>query len=104
MLVMVLSLVGCASAPAPKAATPERRSISAVTQDLHTRLAKDARLQGSTIDFDYDGNTVILHGQVKDKDQFGWAATIAAGTPGVKSVINRLQIATQAPAIPAPQS
>jgi osmotically-inducible protein OsmY len=75
-----------------------------VSEDLHKRLAKDDRLHGAKIDFDYDGATVVLSGTVKDKEQYGWASTVAAGTPGVKGVINRLQVETpptpSAPAAP----
>lgn len=108
-LLFVLSLAGCASAPMPNvAATSDKPSIYKVTEDLKARLAKDDRLQGSKIDFDYDGATVILNGMVKNTEQFGWAATVAAGTPGVTSVINRLKVEpaaaeTQAPKAPAPR-
>lgn len=92
-LLLVFLLAGCASSPMPNVATgSDKPSIYKVNQDLKARLAKDDRLQGSKIDFDYDGVTVILNGTVKDTEQFGWAATVAAGTPGVTSVINRLQI------------
>lgn len=106
-LLLVFSLVGCASSSLPKVAPgSDKPSIYQVTQNLKTRLAKDDRLQGSKIDFDYDGVTVILNGTVKDTEQFGWAATVAAGTPGVASVINRLQVKppiveTQVPKTPA---
>ncbi len=73
----------------------DRPSIYKVNEDLKARLAKDNRLQGSKINFDFDGVTVILNGKVKDQEQYGWAATVAAGTPGVNSVINRLQIEPQ---------
>jgi len=108
-LSFVLSLVGCASSPLPKpASTSNKPSIFKVEEDLKTRLGKDERLQGSNIGFDYDGATVILNGTVKDREQFGWAATIAAGTPGVVSVINRLQVEpaateTEVPQGPAPK-
>ncbi len=106
-LLLALSLLGCGSAPLPNPAAPSRPSYAKVTEDLKSRLAKDDRLQGSKIDFDYDGATVILNGTVKDKEQFGWATTVAAGTPGVTSVINRLQVEakpeTQAPEAQTPK-
>lgn len=108
-LSFVLSLVGCASSPLPKAVgSSDKPSIFKVKEDLKTRLGKDERLQGSNIAFDYDGAMVILNGTVKDREQFGWAATIAAGTPGVTSVINRLQVEppateTEVPKSPAPK-
>lgn len=94
IITMALCLLGCGSSPKPRPAPTavEARPISAVKDDLQKRLTTDNRLHGSKIDFDYDGVTVILNGTVKDKDQFGWAATVAAGTPGVKGVINRLQV------------
>ncbi len=107
-LLFALSLVGCASAPLPTTTSSSAKpSIFKVKEDLKARLAKDERLQGSNIAFDYDGTTVILKGTVKDREQFGWASTIAAGTAGVTSVINRLQIEpaateTELPKTPAP--
>lgn len=105
IITMALSLLGCGSSPKPKRATAtvEPRPISVVKNDLQKRLTADDRLQGSKIGFDYDGMTVILHGTVKDKDQFGWAATVAAGTPGVKGVINRLQVEVSAPEAETPK-
>lgn len=109
-LLFALSLVGCASSPQPGTATSSAKpSIFKVKEDLKTRLAKDERLHGSNIGFEYDGATVILNGTVKDREQFGWAATIAAGTNGVTSVINRLQIEppateSEVPKTPAPKN
>lgn len=109
LLLLVLSLAGCASAPLPTVSSgSDKPSIYKVQEDLKTRMTKDERLQGSKIDFEYDGATVILNGTVKDREQFGWAATIAAGTPGVTSVINRLQVVppateTEVPKTPVPK-
>lgn len=92
-VLLAFSLVGCGGgSPLPATTVTEKPSIYKVSEDLKARLAKDDRLQGSKIDFDFDGATVILNGKVKNQEQFGWAATVAAGTPGVTSVINRLQI------------
>jgi hyperosmotically inducible periplasmic protein len=94
---LAFSLVGCSGGSSLPAAAvvSDKPSIYKVNQDLKARLAKDDRLQGSNITFDFDGSTVILNGKVKDQEQFGWAATVAAGTAGVNSVINRLQIEAQ---------
>lgn len=93
ILLLLLLLTGCSSSPAPAAGpVVEKPNIYKVEQRLKTRLAEDQRLRGSSITFDFDGVAVILNGTVKDSTQFGWAATVAGGTPGVKSVINRLQI------------
>jgi hypothetical protein len=103
-LVLGLSLLGCDSSPLPATASKQDKpSIFKVTEDLHTRLEKDSRLQGSKITFDYDGASVILNGVVKDREQFGWASIIAAGTPGVSSVINRLQVEQTAPEAETPK-
>jgi hypothetical protein len=92
-VLLTFSLVACnGGSTVPATTVTEKPSIYKVSEDLKARLAKDDRLQGSSIDFDFDGMTVILNGKVKNQEQFGWAATVAAGTPGVKSVINRLQI------------
>jgi hypothetical protein len=105
ILLLVSLLVGCASAPLPTPTTSsDKPSIYKVKEDLKARLAKDDRLQGSKIDFYYDGATVILNGTVKDREQFGWAATIAAGTPGVTSVINRLQVEPPAAETAVPEA
>lgn len=93
ILLLLLLTAGCSSSPAPAPATAaEQPNIYRVEQNLKTRIAQDQRLRGSNITFDFDGIAVILNGTVKDSTQFGWAATVAGGTPGVKSVINRLQI------------
>ena len=89
----LLLLMGCSSSPAPAPEPVAKQpNIYRVEQSLKTRLDRDQRLRGSNITFDFDGVAVILNGTVKDSTQFGWAATVASGTPGVKSVINRLQI------------
>lgn len=93
ILLLLLLMAGCSSSPSPAPATAaEQPNIYRVEQNLKTRIAQDQRLRGSNITFDFDGIAVILNGTVKDSTQFGWAATVAGGTPGVKSVINRLQI------------
>ncbi len=93
ILLLLLLLTGCSSSPPPAPGPVAKQpNIYRVEQSLKTRLAADQRLRGSNITFDFDGVAVILNGTVKDSTQFGWAATVAGGTPGVKSVINRLQI------------
>jgi hypothetical protein len=92
-VLLLLLLMGCSSTPAPAPEPAAKQpNIYKVEQTLKNRLAGDQRLRGSNITFDFDGIAVILNGTVKDSTQFGWAATVAGGTPGVKSVINRLQI------------
>jgi hypothetical protein len=93
LVLLLLLLVGCGSTPSPAPEPVAKQpNIYQVEQNLKTRIAQDQRLRGSHITFDFDGVAVILNGTVKDSTQFGWASTVAGGTPGVKSVINRLQI------------
>ncbi|HEU5402563.1 MAG TPA: BON domain-containing protein [Terriglobales bacterium] len=92
-LLLGFSMLGCGSSvKTPQIGASDKPTIYKVQQDLKARFAKDDRLQGSNITFAFDGATVILSGTVKDTAQFGWAATVAGGTPGVQSVINRLQV------------
>jgi hypothetical protein len=104
VLSICFSLVGCWSSPGPAPVTAaEQRPISLVLRDVQTRIGKDTRLEGSKISINHDGGTVILTGTVKTKEQFGWASTVAAGTPGVKGVINRLQVEAEAQTEPGPR-
>ncbi len=104
-ILIALSTLACSSGDVPNPVAEKReRPISQVMDDVRTRLDKDTRLQGSKITTTYDGGTVILTGTVLDRSQLGWAATVAAGTPGVKGVINRLQVEAQPTPVEPPNS
>jgi hypothetical protein len=95
-LSLALILCGCSSAApsAPAPAAAEKRFDHEIVNDVRTKIEKDPRLQGTSINVMCDAGTVILSGTVNSREQFGAAQIIAAGTQGTKGVINRLQVAS----------
>ena len=92
-LPLALVLCGCSSEPAaPAPAAVEKRNDGQITEDVLSRLKKDSNLKDRPISVRADSVTVILTGTVASKEQFGAAQVIAAGTPGVKHIINRLTV------------
>ncbi len=84
MLLAILSVgVGCTKAP----------NDAELTSDIQTRLATDSGLQGKQLGVKAEGGTVTLSGTVDNDAQRDAAARYAAAQPGVKQVINNLQVA-----------
>ena len=88
--------VGCTKAP----------NDTQTTTDIQSRLAADSGLQNKQLTVQTDKGTVTLSGTVDNDAQREAAAKYAASEPGVKQVINNLQVAgtAMAPQNEAPQS
>lgn len=71
--------------------------------NIQAKLSSDSGLQGKQMTVQSDKGTVTLSGTVENDAQREAAAKYAASEPGVKTVINNLQVGTQqAAAEPAP--
>jgi hypothetical protein len=89
MLVAILTVgVGCTKAP----------NDAQLTSDIQTKLASDSGLQGKQLGVKAEGGTVTLTGTVDNDAQRDAAARYASSEPGVKQIINNLQVAPLPPA------
>ena len=89
LLVAVLALgVGCAKAP----------NDAQVTSEIQTKLGADSGLQNKQLTVQAANGTVTLSGTVDNDAEREAAAKYAASAPGVKQVINNLQVAPVAAA------
>ncbi len=89
MLVGILTVgVGCTKAP----------NDAQLTSDIQTKLAADSGLQGKQLGVKAEGGTVTLTGTVDNDAQRDAAARYASSEPGVKQIINNLQVAAPTPA------
>jgi hypothetical protein len=99
-LVAILALsIACNKAP----------NDAKVTSDIEARLSSDSGLQNKQLTVQASQGTVTLSGAVDNDAEREAAARYAASEPGVKQVINNLQVAPSvaneqppAPAAPAP--
>jgi BON domain-containing protein len=93
LLVAILALaIGCTKAP----------NDAQVTSDIQSKLSADSGLQNKQLTVQAANGTVTLSGTVDSDAQRDAAAKYAAAEPGVKQVINNLQVgSTQAAAEPA---
>ena len=98
MLLAILTVgVGCTKAP----------NDAQLSSDIQTRMATDSGLQGKQLGVKSEGGSVTLTGTVDNDAQREAAARYASAEPGVKQVINNLQVAAPPPvetaqAIPPP--
>jgi hypothetical protein len=69
-----------------------------VTSEIQTRLGSDSGLQNKQLTVQAANGTVTLSGSVDNDAQREAAAKYAASEPGVKTVINNLQVGTMAAA------
>ncbi len=94
LLAATLALaVGCAKAP----------NDAQVTSDIQTKLGADSGLQNKQLTVQAANGTVTISGTVDNDAQREAAAKYAASEPGVKQVINNLQVGTMAAeSAPAP--
>lgn len=89
VLLAILTVgVGCTKAP----------NDAELTSNIQTKLGSDSGLAGKQLGVKSEGGTVTLTGTVDNDVQREVAARYAAAEPGVKQVINNLQVAGPAPA------
>jgi hypothetical protein len=85
MLLAILTAgVGCTKAP----------NDAELTSNIETKLTTDSGLQGKQLGVKAEGGSVTLTGTVDNDAQREAAARYAAAEPGVKQVINNLQVAS----------
>ena len=98
LLSVLAASVGCAKTP----------TDTQIASDIQNKLNGDSGLQGKQLIVQADKGSVTLSGQVDTDAQRDAAARYASSEPGVKQVVNNLQVAppapieTQAPPPPAP--
>ncbi|MGA2002749.1 MAG: BON domain-containing protein [Terriglobales bacterium] len=97
LMSLLITGLGCAKAPTD----PQ------MTEQIHSKLNQDSGLQGKSIAVETSGGVATLSGTVDNDTQRAAAAHYASTTPGIKEVVNNLQVATQAasanpPMAPAP--
>ena len=100
VILMILTVaLGCSKAP----------TDAQITSDIQNKLNTDSGLQGKQLDVQAANGSVTLAGQVDNDTQREAAARYASTEPGVKQVVNNLQVAPaevqmQAPPEPAKPS
>ena len=94
-VILLLALATACSKPANDAQ---------VTAEVQSKLGADSGLQNKQINVQAANGTVTLSGNVDTDAQREAASKYAASEPGVKQVINNLQVAPIAAASEAPQS
>ncbi|MGD0178342.1 MAG: BON domain-containing protein [Terriglobales bacterium] len=98
LLSVLAASVGCAKTP----------TDTQIASDIQNKLNGDSGLQGKQLIVQADKGSVTLSGQVDTDAQRDAAARYASSEPGVKQVVNNLQVAppapieTQAPPPPTP--
>lgn len=83
---------GCTKAP----------NDAELTSNIQTKLASDSGLTGKQLGVKAEGGTVTLTGTVDNDAERDAAARYAAAEPGVKQVINNLQVAASTETAQAP--
>ncbi len=86
---------GCSKAP----------NDAQITSDVQSKISADSGLQGKQIAVQTNAGSVTLSGTVENEAQREAAARYAAGSPGVKQVVNNIEVAApgaQAEAQPQP--
>jgi len=87
LLTILAAAVGCSKAP----------TDAQIASDIQNKLNTDSGLQGKQLIVQADKGSVTLSGQVDNDAQRDAAARYASGEPGVKQVVNNLQVAPPAP-------
>jgi hypothetical protein len=90
LLAVVATGAGCAKAP----------TDSQVTSQVQEKLSSDSGLQGKAITVQTADGVVTLSGVVENDTQRTAAARYASTIPGIKQVVNNLEVARDAQAVP----
>src|SRR5712692_4425293 len=83
LLLALAATVGCSKAP----------NDAQIATDIQTRLNADSGLQGKQLSVQAANGTVTLSGTVDNESQREAAARYASSEPGVKQIVNNLQVA-----------
>lgn len=87
LLTLVAVAVGCSKAP----------TDAQIASDIQNKLNTDSGLQGKQLIVQADKGSVTLSGDVDNDAQRDAAARYASSEPGVKQVVNNLQVAPPPP-------
>jgi BON domain-containing protein len=87
LLGVLVASVGCAKAP----------TDAQIATNIENKLSGDSGLQGKQLIVQADKGSVTLSGQVDTDAQRDAAARYASSEPGVKQVVNNLQVAPPPP-------
>lgn len=87
LLSVLVASVGCGKAP----------TDTQIATDIQNKLNADSGLQGKQLIVQADKGSVTLSGQVDTDAQRDAAARYASSEPGVKQVVNNLQVAPPPP-------
>src|SRR5271167_2651576 len=82
LLGMVSATVGCSKAPAD----------AQIASDIQNKLNADSGLQGKQLVVQAANGSVTLSGQVDNHAQRDAAARYASSEPGVRQIVNNLQV------------
>lgn len=82
------------------AACDAGRSDVEIAQDVREELRQEQELQGAAIDVTAVDGYVTLTGTVSSPDARGHAERVANDVPGVKDVLNTLEVAAGMPGLP----
>ena len=93
VLTILVTAVGCSKAP----------TDAQITSDIQNKLNTDSGLQGKQLAVQTADGSVTLSGQVDNDAQRDAAARYASSEPGVKQVVNNLQVGAPAEAQTAPE-
>ena len=87
LLTILAVAIGCSKAP----------TDAQIATDIQNKLNTDSGLQGKQLIVQADKGSVTLSGQVDNDAQRDAAARYASTAPGVKQVVNNLQVGASAP-------
>jgi hypothetical protein len=87
LLTVLLAAAGCSKAP----------TDAQIASDVQNKLNTDSGLQGKQLVVQAANGSVTLSGQVDNDAQRDAAARYASSEPGVKQVVNNLQVAPPVP-------
>jgi hypothetical protein len=93
LLTILVAAVGCSKAP----------TDAQIASDIQTKLNTDSGLQGKQLAVQAANGSVTLSGQVDNDAQRDAAARYASSEPGVKQVVNNLQVGAPAEAQAPPE-